>query len=384
VHLQDILQLAKDLIPCDCILFGIVEKDTCTTTSSSDPALVTWARREVFCSHTIQHSPGEVFSLPDVKSDSRFSASPVVAHVDLASYYAVPLYFDVTLSNGSITKVALGTLCALGFGTPGEPMSAIHQRSLVRFADMIVHDIVTRACCARTAEKHTMSARLAAATKEADPRNVEEIVLRTLRQTFTDTDVSIQHRPNGAVTLDGGACIPYSSFENNLYEDAAYIDRELLDFNHLPDAQRSLGRTLRAIAVKVTSNTTPHSYLVVQTRKLSRVFDEADVAFVYSCSLIVAAVHQNAAMKTMTARANFHSSLSQELRTSMSSLLTSCERLTKDTALLGHSMSAGLGVAGISRPVHQVALLEGAMSSSRVLLSTVNDLLGASVITVSS
>jgi GAF domain-containing protein len=100
-----------------------------------------WARLTWPSAHTINQPEGTLFMVPDMTADRRFASSPLVTQDGLRSYVGVPLRLPLPGDRGS---VALGTLCATSWSVTG-PLSAAHQRALLRFADMIVHDIVEHA-----------------------------------------------------------------------------------------------------------------------------------------------------------------------------------------------------------------------------------------------
>jgi signal transduction histidine kinase len=384
-HIQNILELAKDLIPCDCILTGLLDRDTYTTLASTDMAAMTWLRREAFCSHTIQRSCGDVHAFNDLKADDRFKGVPIIAEYDVASYWGVPLSFTFTATDGTSSQIAFGTICALKFGSPGEDISGAQKQSLARFSALIVHDIIERARLARAGDKHTMASRLAALSSEATHSNVEAKVTAALQETWPHAFVSIQHRLDDTIALSGTSPVPHLDFTANLYEDVAQVDALIYDFNHLPEVTHTTGRTLRAIAVKLIG--APHSYLVVQSERLSLIFDDIDIAFVQSCALLTATVRQAAELEHTTARAQFLRTLSHELRTPIHALLSSCELLVEDMKTLGRSVATEFSRDLSPVPeqaLDHVTLLANAITSGRALLNTVNELLDIDALEVHS
>jgi hypothetical protein len=177
-------------------------------------ATLTW-----LSAHTINQPEGAVLMVPDMTADPRFAGSPNVTHAGLRSYVGAPLHLPLPGERGS---VALGSLCAASWKATG-PLSAGQQRVLIRFADMIVHDIIEHAHKRRTAEEQTMASRLAAISAAADAENVVDVVLATLRETYPDAQVGMQHRPDDTIALTGAPPVPYARFVDYMYEDSAQV-----------------------------------------------------------------------------------------------------------------------------------------------------------------
>jgi hypothetical protein len=157
--------------------------------------------------------------VPDLTADRRFACAPCVAQDGLRSYVGTPLRLPLP---GGHETVALGSLCAASWAAK-EPLSAKQQRSLVRFADMIVHDIVERARGRRAAEQQRMAGRLAAISAAANAENVDDIVLAALRETYPDAQVALQDRPDDTIALAGAPPVAYAQFVDGLYEDVAQV-----------------------------------------------------------------------------------------------------------------------------------------------------------------
>jgi signal transduction histidine kinase len=310
--------------------------------------------------------------LPDMLSDPRFAGSQHVAESGLRSYVGTALRLPLPGAHGS---VALGSLCAASWKATG-PLSARQQRVLVRFADMIVLDIVEHAQKRRTAEQQSMAGRLTAISAIVDAENVNDVVLTALRETYPDAEVGLQHRPDDTIALAGADPVPYAAFVHYMYEDVAAVEADLLAFNHLPAAAHTGARTLRALAIPRSID--PHLYLVVQTGALEHVFDDVDAAFVHSCSLIMCNVQQAAELqRAAAARARFLRGMSHELRTPIHALLSTCELLAEHTRAQGAALAAEpLGAPdSAARRAEHAALLANAMASGHTLLSTINNLL---------
>jgi hypothetical protein len=169
--------------------------------------------------HTINQPEGAVLMVPDLTADRRFACAPCVAQQGMRSYVGTPLRLPLP---GGHESVALGSLCAASWAAK-DPLSAMQQRSLVRFAEMIVHDIVERARGRRAAEQQRMASRLAAIGAEVDAETVDDIVLAALRETYPDAQIAIQHRPDDTIMLVGAPPVPYEQFVDCMYEDVAQV-----------------------------------------------------------------------------------------------------------------------------------------------------------------
>jgi hypothetical protein len=169
--------------------------------------------------HTINQPHGAVLMISDLVADQRFMCAPCVADSGLRSYAGTPLSLPLPGGRGS---VALGSLCAASWEASG-PLSAKQQRAFVRFADMIVHDIVERARGRRAAEQQSMAGRLAAIAAAADAETVDVVVLEALREMYPDAEVALQHRPDDTIALTGAPPVPYAQFVDCMYEDVVQV-----------------------------------------------------------------------------------------------------------------------------------------------------------------
>jgi signal transduction histidine kinase len=372
-HLRETLDLVQELIPYDTIILGIMDKDVYTRLVTTNIATAILSRRESTCAHTINQPSGTTFNIPDMAADPRFSGSPPVAGGVITTYAGANLRFSIARANGQPEEVVLGALCAANF-TLGRSLSPLQERALVRFADMIVHEIIERARTIRATERHTMAACLATITAQVNAANAVDVVLGALRSTYPHADVSLQSRPDGTILINGTSPLPYHKFKHYLYEDSAQIEKDILAYNHLPSDVQASTRTLRAIAIKRAA--VPHTYLVVQTAQLTHIFDDVDAAFVHSCSLILCNVHQAAQLERATAaRTAFLRGVSHELRTPIHALLSSCELLVEDARSAPLRLSAQFAANGGQSAEDHAALLANAIASGRQLMATVNNLL---------
>jgi hypothetical protein len=142
--------------------------------------------------------------IPDLAADQRFMCAPCVADSGLRSYAGTPLSLPLPGGRGS---VALGSFCAALWEATSS-LSAKQQRAFVRFADMIVRDIVERARGRRAAEQQSMAGPLAAIAAAADAETVNVVVLEARGKMYPDAEVALQHRPDDTIALTGAPPVP--------------------------------------------------------------------------------------------------------------------------------------------------------------------------------
>jgi hypothetical protein len=370
-HMQETLELLQDLIPRDHVIVGLSDKDSYINIAATHMPLAITNRKETLCSHTINMPGGTVLSIEDLKEDWRLKNNPHVTHGGVGSYVGTPLHCQVPGLDGSDSDVALGTLCATS-SAPAEPLTATQQKALIRFSKIIVHDMIARARSIRSNERQAMAATLAELSKEVTATNADELVLSALRRTYPDTHVSIQRRPDGCVQLEGSEPVSYANLQGYLYEDTEQIDRDVLVANHIPNDAQPISRTLRAVAVKLTAS--QDSYLVVQTTRLTSIFDDIDSNFVHTCALILSNVRQAAELeRAAAAKAVFLRGVSHELRTPIHALLSSCELLVEEVKAGRVAIVRGFQEGdALSNATESAELLHNALASGRALLTTVN------------
>jgi hypothetical protein len=373
-HIQDTLEFIHELVPRDCIFLSLSDKDTVNRIAGINIPLAITNRKETLCSHTINMPVGTIMSLDDIKNDWRFAKNPVVANGGIGSYIGVPLHFSVPNQDGSESEVALGSLCATS-ADPSEPLTPMQQKTILRFAKMIVHDIIARARTIRANERQIMASTLANLAAEVSHANASNLVLGTLLKTYPDTSVSIQQQPKGLIQLNGGTPVSYTAFQNYIYEDTEQIDRDLLQANHVPNSVRPPTGAIRAMAVRLAA--LQDSYLVVQTSRTDLIFDDIDSNFVHTCALILSNATQAAEIeRAAAAKAVFLRGVSHELRTPIHALLSSCELLVEEVKIGCTAVVQGAPerhAAGTS--MESVELLDNALASGRALLATVNSTL---------
>jgi hypothetical protein len=151
-HLQDTIDLVHELMGLECTILGLVDNDHFRRLVTNGFPLAVVPRRESTCSHTINEPPGSVFSLSDMRTDWRFAESPPVVN-GLRAYAGTQLRYRLPDSDVDVT---LGSLCVASTA-PSALLTPTQERALVRFSDMIVHDIVEHARVVRANERHAMT-----------------------------------------------------------------------------------------------------------------------------------------------------------------------------------------------------------------------------------
>jgi hypothetical protein len=169
------------------------------------------------CSHALNETPGTVLVIPDLSADWRWVNSPP-AQIGLNAYAGTALHH--ALPDGC--RVSLGAICVAAF-SPRPPLTAQQERVLVRFAGIVMRDIMERARVIRAAERQAMTARLAAIADGATAEIIEDRVLQALRETYSGMDVDLQSSPDDLIDMRGAPSVPYSAFEGQLYEDTEEV-----------------------------------------------------------------------------------------------------------------------------------------------------------------
>jgi hypothetical protein len=369
-YLHETILLLQDMVtPFDFIVIGIMGKDIYTQLASTAPSLAAFPRRETICAHTINQTNGAILYLPDMRLDPYLARSPFVTDHGLVSYVGTPLRL---VCDGTGENVVIGTLCAVSYNTAAPALDARDHQILMRFADIMVHDIVKRARAARLAEQHRMDHVIRNLVSEAHMGNSADLVLGALQEIYPNTNVSLQHRSDDSIELRGIDQIRYEQCSNGLYEAITEVEAHIYNFNHLPDSSHPRDRTLRAVVTECPG--IPHTYLVVQTSDLAHIFDDVDVDFVRSCARVLGDMHCGE-INERTARAAFFRQFENSLRAPIHTILRSCEQLIEQTE---PTPLAKTGL--ITTELERLQLLENTLKSGHALLSSVDNLLEAGTV----
>ncbi|KAG4291356.1 hypothetical protein FPRO06_03242 [Fusarium proliferatum] len=312
-----------------------------------------------------------VFLLPNMLQDWRFSESPYVEHGGLIAYAGVPL----RMQHESGECVGLGSLCVAS-ATGRDPLSKTQQLALARLADWIVHDIIQCTRARRQRERHRFVELIAAVQQEPDGEDVQEPILRILRQAFPDESISLQSTGTDQSTVQYPATT--SDLKHGLWEDDEYIEDFIANSNF---DEPPKDRVVRFISAQCETKLGP-SVLVVATKDFRRIFDDVDAWFVHTCATMLTQRWQKRLLtEVMRAKEKFLRGVSHQLRTPIHGILGAAELLTEDLRALTVPGSTTLrpGVEAIMKPLAELGkssiYLDTISTAGRELMSTVNSMI---------
>lgn len=314
--------------------------------------------------------------------DWRFQGSPHVEVGGLRAYAGVPLRFETEFGE----HVCFGSLCVAS-NDPQEPLSRAQQTALVRLADWIVNDIVHSARARRQRERRRMQELLSNASKLCDcTENVEEVVLDVLKQVYSEATITIQKSDSRRlVTLDGRDAVPYSDFDNGLWEDVDHFDSIVTDYNH---KSMLATRHVRVIAAECNQSFDP-TYLVVASKDFSTVFDDIDYWLVDACASLLSRCWQNRALQeALAVKETFLRGIAHQLRTPIHGILGSTELLAEDLKArdildLELVADASTTPSDIEAP-NLYSYIKSIKTSARELIATVNSMIKINQWTISA
>lgn len=305
--------------------------------------------------------------------DWRFRESPYVEQGGLIAYAGVPL----RMQHESGESVGLGSLCVAS-ATSQPPLSKQQQLALARLGDWIVADIVQCARARRQRERHRFSQLIATLQREPEGEDVQDPILRILRQAYPNESVTLQF--TGTDSAD--TTVPYpataSDLKHGLWEDDEYIEDFIAasNCNEPPN-----DRVIRFISAQCESKIGP-SVLVVATKNFRRIFDDVDSWFVHTCATLLTQRWQKRLLvEVMRAKEKFLRGVSHQLRTPIHGILGAAELLTEDLRALTVPGSTKLrpGVEELMRPLAELSkssvYLDTISTAGRELMSTVNSMI---------
>lgn len=371
--LDQLLELTKQSLGWDIGIIGMLDATTFTRLVAANMSLATIPRRESTCSHTANQTPGTVFMITDMSRDWRFKHSPAVeGEGGLRSYAGTPIRY--TLPNGEV--VVFGSLC-IASGTVQKPLTDEQKMSLVRAADMITGELVTRTRSRRLRERQAMMDVLMQLRSDDNIADIEEVTVQAVLQRYPGSHVSITKMQDNNVVVEGKESIPLPTVNAGLWEDTEFI-RSMTESkpSEGPDHQRAV----RAIVHQIDPK---DRVLIVTSADLRLVFDDLDSWFVGQCAQIINSASQARALKeALAAKEKFLRTVTHELRTPIHGILSSVE-------LLGEEMKAQkmLRSSTIARDMLQESdksldlLLRTIRLSGTELMTTVNNILRMNTLT---
>ncbi|KAL4728245.1 hypothetical protein ACLX1H_004987 [Fusarium chlamydosporum] len=371
--LQEKACLAQENSGWEFAVVGLLDVNVYIRLATVGLQLAILPRGETLCAHTVTQPPGNVFLLPNMLEDWRFRESPYVEQGGLIAYAGVPL----RMQHESGESVGLGSLCVAS-ATSQPPLSKQQQLALARLGDWIVADIVQCARARRQRERHRFSQLIATLQREPEGEDVQEPILRILRQAYPNESVTLQF--TGTDSAD--TTVPYpataSDLKHGLWEDDEYIEDFIAasNCNEPPN-----DRVIRFISAQCESKIGP-SVLVVATKNFRRIFDDVDSWFVHTCATLLTQRWQKRLLvEVMRAKEKFLRGVSHQLRTPIHGILGAAELLTEDLRALTVPGSTKLrpGVEELMRPLAELSkssvYLDTISTAGRELMSTVNSMI---------
>ncbi|THV84349.1 hypothetical protein D6D27_08047 [Aureobasidium pullulans] len=359
--LQQKLDLVQTFMGWEFAIMGLLSEHVYTRVATAGLPLAILPRRESTCSHTINQPPGSVFMLPNMASDWRFKGSPHVEEGGLRSYAGAMLRCKADTGE----DIALGSLC-IASNSERPPLTSSQQDALVRFADMMASEIVSRAREARRRQRQVMADLVAQTHQFNSAEDVKNHVFKILTQVYPGAIIDIQEAlPSDTIILPHHAPACYEDFQDGLWEDTELVERLIVTQNH---TQLSSESTVRAI-VHPCQKIPITKYLILSSTNVQLVFDDVDSWFVEKCAMLMADTVQESRLRdALTAKEAFLRGITHQLRTPIHGVLGSCELLFEE---LSSRDMLSVGSSGLNPS----SVLSAIRDSGRELMSTVNNML---------
>lgn len=299
--------------------------------------------------------------LPNLASDWRFRGSPPVAQGGLRSYAGVQLRCQTPTGE----YVALGSLCVAS-NSEHAPLTPTQEGALIRFADMLVAEIVSRSRQERRRQRNILARRLAECRLD-DLEDAETHILDLIREVYPSACVEVYEAADDTIPLPNHHPINAGSVQDGLWEDTEHIDELIRTANF---TKISTSRTVRAIIQPCQSHPR-QKFLVVSSSHVQTVFDNVDSWFVEKCATTLANVAQEGSLREATrAKDKFLRGITHQLRTPIHGVLASCELLTEELA--ARNSPAGAPDASATSPS---SIIDTIRDSAKELMTTVNNIL---------
>lgn len=300
--------------------------------------------------------------LSDLSNDWRFKSSPHVAKGGLRSYAGTPLRCKTLTGE----EIALGSLCVAS-NSVKPALSLHHQAILVRFADIVVSELVNHSREARKRQRLHM-ANMLAECRTDNPRDTEVQILDILQRVYPAASVSVQQPIDGSIFLSDTSSIRFEDVQDGLWEDVEAIEALIQTQNH---ARLETPHVVRAIISPFVTYLGTR-YLVLTSNEVQHVFDDVDAGFVESCALLLRhTIQEDRLRDALSAKETFLRGVTHQLRTPIHGILGSCDLLAEELA--SHGMLGGAP----ERPTAPTAwsALKTIRDSGRELMSTINNIL---------
>lgn len=294
-------------------------------------------------------------------NDWRFRDSPPVAQGGLRSYAGVQLRCQTPTGE----YVALGSLCVAS-NSEHAPLTQTQEGALIRFADMLVAEIVSHSRQERRRQRNILARRLAECRLN-DLDDAETQILDLIREVYPSACVEVYAASDDTIPLPNHHPINAVSVQDGLWEDTQYIDELIRTANF---TKISTLRTVRAIIHPCESH--PHQkFLVVASSHVQTVFDNVDSWFVEKCATSLANIAQEGSLREATrAKDRFLRGITHQMRTPIHGVLASCELLTEELA--ARNSPGGGPDASATSPS---SIIDTIRDSAKELMTTVNNIL---------
>lgn len=301
--------------------------------------------------------------LPNMANDWRFRGSPPVAKGGLRSYAGVPLRCQTPTGE----YVALGSLCVAS-NSEHTLLTPTQEGALIRFADMLVTEIVSRSRHERRRQRSILARRLAECRLD-DLEDAETHILELVREVYPSTSVGIYEASDNTIPIPNHHPINVVSVQDGLWEGSEHIDELIRTANF---TKISTTRTVRAIIHPCHG--LPHQkFLVVASSHVQTVFDDVDSWFVEKCAISLANIVREGNLREATrAKDKFLRGITHQLRTPIHGVLASCELLTEELAARNSPAGSPDADASATSPS---SIIDTIRDSAKELMTTVNNIL---------
>ncbi|KAK5955560.1 hypothetical protein OHC33_003201 [Knufia fluminis] len=371
--LNQMLDLTKQSLGWEVGIIGMVDAQTFTRIVAANMSLATIPRRESTCSHTVNQPPGTVFQIVDMSQDWRFKHSPAVeGEGGLRSYAGTPI--RLRLHNGEV--VVFGSVC-IASDTVQRPLTDDQKKVLVRAADMMAGELVTRTRLRRMRERQAMTDVLTQLRSDDNILDIEETTVQAMLQRYPGCRVGITKIHDNSVAVEGRAPIPLSTFTAGLWEDTERINSVTQSgFSETPVCEC----VVRAIVGQIKPR---DRALVVASTDMRLVWDDLDSWFVDQCAQIINSASQARALKdALAAKEKFLRTVTHELRTPIHGILSSVELLSDEMKARQTLQTDVMASNGLRESDKSLAsFLHTIRRSGTELMTTVNNLLRMNTLT---
>lgn len=359
--LSQILDMVKQSLGSfEMGIIGIVEAETFARIVATNIPLALLPRRESPCSHTINQHPGTVFTIQDMQEDWRFQLSPTAEHGGLRSYAGT----QILLARQDAETISFGSLC-IASRSVQPALDETQKDSLIRAANMISSEIVTRMRVRRMHERQTMMETLSRLRLKHNIMDFESVIVASINEHYSDCDIRTIDVIDGLAHLPGPVDIEICSIDGGLWEDEAFVKSRI----ETGDFPRSLCD--RPVRAAIGSMMPGQKLLVLSTYNIRYIFDDLDVWFVDQCaSILYNAQQARHLQEALAAKDKFLSTVRHELRTPIHGILSSTELLADE--LRGRNL---LDAPTDSNKTSLSSFLRDIQSSGTELMTTVNNIL---------